>query len=413
MIGTLVFREKGYSRQNNYIDHVYEHNERTAKSYQNTNIDLSLSGRNFYYVKPTGTYRKMLEDKLEKGELSVKGLKEDAKVFSEILIAVNRDFWQDKDDAYIKKFFDTAYAFLRAKYGDNILSCVVHCDETSDGKVNYHMHAVCLPVVEKKRYYSKRSKVYQKLLKEEPDLAADDERLLKGVENQISHNKFYNCQRDPHTNKMLYSYAIWQDELMGYIKKAGFTDIQRGSEGQRAIHMHPNAFKRLMERIEYEAELEQEKLNTEMKEIEDGNYLLSPVGVKRLSDYKQNLCKQKAAYDLAVVALEEEQTKVYERQNKAFSLIQRQLDLNKDYDELIVEYSSLKQENMKLSEQIQELIKQILMQNQVFAMLIKCLKKIYEVVQTPPNTTLQNMCSNIKLFIETSLNDEVDKPINR
>lgn len=402
MIGTLVFREEGYGRKN--IRHVYEHNERKAAHYLNQNIKPELSEHNHYYVRPTGTYEEMLDEKIAAGEVTTKGLKQDAEVFSEVLIAVNRDFWVDKSEEYRTHFFDTAYAFLKEKYGEeNILSCVVHCDEVSEGKVNYHLHAVCLPVIRgRKRYYTKRSKQYKQLAEEvgEENIETNDDRLLKDTENQISHNKFFECHREDHTGKMIYSYAVWQDELINKLHTEDISDVQRGTEGQKAIHLHPNAFKKIMERIEYQGSIEEEKIKIEMNTNKDGSINIPKDCISQLEEYKKQLCKRKASYDLAVEALENEQTKILQRQNIVFNTMRQQLGLSNDYEELSRQHKQLTEENKTLKNRLKQLLDELTKRNFWFRLLYEMLSTIYEMVQKDTALSGQQVFDKIRKYIE-------------
>ena len=94
----------------------------------------------------------MVQERIDAGELSIKGLKADAGIFSEIVIGVNTDFWVNKDETYRKKFFEAVYEWLKNKFGEeNIISCVWHRDEIFEGKTNEHIHCVAVPTVRKKR----------------------------------------------------------------------------------------------------------------------------------------------------------------------------------------------------------------------------------------------------------------------
>ena len=188
----LVFREEGISSAE--IAHRYEHNERVAERYNNINIKPEMSGSNYYFKKPDKSYEAIFQDMVDAGKINTKGLKKDAAHYSEIIIGVNREYWADKSPDYIKRFFDAAYRHIAARFGkEMILSAVLHLDEIDrDGFQNIHMHVIAIPTVEKKRYFSKRSKEYKALAEQvgEKKLSPTDSRLLKGIERQISHSKF-------------------------------------------------------------------------------------------------------------------------------------------------------------------------------------------------------------------------------
>lgn len=388
MTNYLVFREEG--RNKNSIIHCYEHNERTAAHYINQNIDMSLSGHNFYYKKPTGTYQQMLQEKLDSGQVSTKGLKPDANLYSEVLVAVNRDYWADKSEEYIKKFFQTVYDYLVIKFGEeNILSAVVHADEVSEGKINYHLHCVAIPVVAKERYYTKRSKEYRELAQKvgEENIKPNDKRLLKNTEQQISHSKFFDNRKDEHTKKMIYSYAIWQDELTDSLKKAGF-DVERGTEGNKAMHLHPNQYKQLMERIEYQAKDLLPAIKAE--HLPDGKLAVDEKGYNAMMTLHKQVAKEKAAYDMAVVALKDQQDRLNGYQHNAYC--------TDDYDELLTKADKLKKENAGLKAKMESLL------NQLFT-LAKCVSKIFEVASSPYSggCTLEEFKQAVRDYIKSEM----------
>ena len=346
----LVFREEPLKKTQ--INHREEHNERTADVYANGNINLALSDNNIYFVKPTKGYQEIFDEKLESGEITTKGLKPDAANFSEIIVAVNKDFWKGKSDEYIYHFFETANAFLVRKFGaDKVISSVVHCDEiTPDGAINYHLHFVAIPTVEKKRYYSKRSKQYVELAKEEKHIRPNDERLLKGIECQVSHSKFFESPKDAE-HRIQYSYSIWQDEILSALKTAGFDDIKRGVENQHAKHMSITQFKAMMERIEAKAE----SILPDIKAVpfDETNYLVEKDGVQAIYDLREQVAKEKATYDEAVEELVETQKTIYNRQNEVYQVALRQKEAQLEIDEveyLKAEASRLRLENRQLKE---------------------------------------------------------------
>lgn len=124
----LVFREEGISSAE--VKHRYEHNERTAQRYNNTNIKTELSPDNYYYKKAKDSYEAIFQEMIDAGEINTKGLKKDAAHYSEILIGVNREYWTDKSPEFIHDFFQAAYNHIAQRFGEAmILSAVLHLDE--------------------------------------------------------------------------------------------------------------------------------------------------------------------------------------------------------------------------------------------------------------------------------------------
>lgn len=346
----LVFREEGLNSQQ--IAHRYEHNERTADRYNNTNIKIELSADNYYFKKPAGSYEEMFQLMIDEGKINTKGLKPDANHFSEVLISINREYWKDKTAEYIQQFFQTVYDHIAKQFGeDMILSAVLHLDEIDkDGFQNIHMHIVAIPTVRKERYYTKRSKEYKALAEEvgEKNIKANDERLLKEIERQVSHSKFFESKKDEN-HRMVYSYSVWQDEILDALKRAGFTGIHRGLSNQKSVHIHPSAFKNMMERIKCRADGLIEDFTVEPQG--ENHYLIRKSDFDNLLSAKESVEMEMATFDEAVEALQTEQTKVYERQHKVYvtELAQRQSDYERsEYEYLKEEAERLREENKAL-----------------------------------------------------------------
>lgn len=354
----LVFREEG--RTVHTIWETYSHNERTKDYYNNENIRLELSGNNYYFKQPTETYLSSVQRRLDSGELSDKGLKkDDAHYFSEILVGINREYWYGKSMEEIVAFFKAAYDYIEGRFGkENILSAVIHCDEVSsatiDGKevelVNYHMHVVGIPTTTKRRFYTKRSKEYKELAEQvgEANILKEDKRLLKSSETQISHSAFFKSGKDEN-HRISYSYSVWQDAIMDAIKAAGYTNIHRGVTNQKAVHIHPMAFKQIMQKIKEEADGCLPDFTPQP--VGDDKYLIDKEELAELGVAKEKIEQQIASYDLAMESLVEEQSRVYERQHKVYvtELAQRQFDYEQsEYEYLKDEADRLREENKAL-----------------------------------------------------------------
>ena len=359
----LVFREEGRTLAKS--DETYQHNERTKETYYNSNIDLSLSDNNYYFVKPTEPYKATVKHRIEAGELTDIGLRKDtAHYLSEILVGVNREYWYGKTEEEILSFFKAAFDAIAKRFGiENVLSAVIHCDEVSNGMIdgkeemltNYHMHIVAIPIVETKKYYTKRSQEYRNLATEvgEEMIQKNDPRLIKSTQRLISHSRFFESDRDE-AHRIRYSYSVWQDFILEAVKKADFLDVHRGVTEQKAIHIHPMAYKQIMQKIKENADgclpdITPQKVN-------ENTYLIDKEELLELVIAKEKIEKEIAAYDIATDALVEEQKRVYARQNEVYvtALLQQQ----KQYDTECLSYMEqavqrLEEENRTLKAAIE------------------------------------------------------------
>ena len=139
------------------------------------------------------TYNETLDKLVADGSVSLRGLKENAKVYDEMILDVNTDYFERHGGyKFAKEFYEEAYRFACKLYGEqNILSAVMHADEINLALTekygypvyHYHLHIVALPVVEKQVLWSKRCK---------------DKALVGTVKEtiqQVSHSKKWKSQR--------------------------------------------------------------------------------------------------------------------------------------------------------------------------------------------------------------------------
>ena len=234
------------TRTKDSIGKYERHNERKNEHYANMNVDLSQTEKNVHY-KSCGelTYNETLDKLVADGKVSLRGLKADAKVYDEMILDVNTDYFEKHGGyEFATKFYESAYRFAVKLYGEeNILSAVMHADELNIaltekyGKpiYHYHLHVVALPVVEKQIKWSKRCK---------------DKSLVGTVKEtvmQVSHSKKWKSPQLTDENGvpqfnvngkpiLIPTYSILQDEFFEYMQSQGFTDFIRGERGSTAEH---------------------------------------------------------------------------------------------------------------------------------------------------------------------------------
>lgn len=232
------------TRTRESIGKYERHNERKNEHYGNMNVDLSRTPMNVHF-KSCGdmTYNETLDKLVADGKVSLRGLKKDAKIFDEMILDVNTDYFENHGSyEYAKRFYAEAYQFAVKIYGkDNILSAVMHADEVNlalseqygEPIYHYHMHIVALPVVEKQVLWTKRCK--------NPELVG----TVKEIVQQVSHSKKWKSpQAVDEQGKPMYdekgktvlvpTYSILQDEFFEHMQAAGFTDFERGERGSTA-----------------------------------------------------------------------------------------------------------------------------------------------------------------------------------
>ena len=254
----LVARVQTYTRAS--ILKAERHNERKNTNYSNMNVDLAQTQNNVHYKKCDGTYNERLKEMINTGDVSLRGLKDNARIFDEIIFDINSDYFEQNGGyEFAKEFYEKAFNFAEQEMGaKNIISAVMHADELNTalteeyGKpiYHYHLHVIAIPVVRKEIKWSKRCK---------------DKSLIgttKEIISQVSHSKKWKSQQatDLQGNPLydekgkailIKSYSLLQDRFFQYMSDSGYRGFIRGEKGSTAEHLSD---------IEFKAKKESEKL---------------------------------------------------------------------------------------------------------------------------------------------------------
>ena len=287
-----VARVETYTRAS--IVKAERHNERKNESYSNMNVDLTQTPNNVHYKRCQTTYNERLKEMIDDGEISLRGLKDNAKVFDEIIFDINSDYFEQNGGyEFAKGFYENAFHFAEKEMGrDNIISAVMHADELNTalseeyGKpiYHYHLHVIAIPVVQKEIKWSKRCK---------------DKSLIgttKEIINQVSHSKKWKSEQliDNFGNpvydengkaKLIKSYSLLQDRFFQYMSDSGYRGFVRGIKGSTKEHLTDLEFK-----IKKETEkLEKITNSVDEKQSNFDNYMQYDKQIDNIS----NLGKQK------------------------------------------------------------------------------------------------------------------------
>ena len=217
------------------IANAQRHNEREKESYTNPDIVPERLSYNVHFKTPTGSYQEMFKQMKADGVISTRGLKDDAKIYGELVFDVNSAYFYNHGGyEFAKQFYANAYkAAVEIVGGEQyILSAVMHADERNwamsealgEDVYHYHLHVVYVPVVEKQILWSKRCK---------------DKSLVGTVKEtimQVSSSKKWQSQPslDENGNPMLTakgkpilkkSYSVLQDDFFNAMRAAGYTDV--------------------------------------------------------------------------------------------------------------------------------------------------------------------------------------------
>ena len=178
---------------------------------------------------------------VSEGEVSLRGLKPDAKVFDELVFDVNSAYFESCCGyEYAREFFADAYKLAIKEIGgeEYVLSAVMHADERNralsdlHGKdvFHYHLHVTYIPVVDKDVYYRKNN----------PDVELAGK--LKETVKQVSHSKKWPKFKDEE-GKWVNSYSKLQDSFHDHMKEAGYEGFERGERGSTAQHLSTLEYK--------------------------------------------------------------------------------------------------------------------------------------------------------------------------
>ena len=239
------------------IANAQRHNERENESYNNPDVILERTKYNVHFKMPTGSYVEMFKQMEQEKTISTRGLKSDAVHYGELIFDVNSAYFHNHGGyEYAKKFYEDAYKVAVKIVGGEqyILSAVMHADERNRAMsealghdvYHYHLHIVYVPVVEKQVLWSKRCK---------------DKSLVGTVKEtlmQVSSSKKWSSKevldengkpmRTSTGKKILKkSYSVLQDDFFDAMRKAGYTDVERGERGSTEEHLTVTQFKVIKE----------------------------------------------------------------------------------------------------------------------------------------------------------------------
>ena len=281
------------------ITNAQRHNEREKESYTNPDIVPERLSYNVHFKTPTGIYAEMFEE-MKSGVISTRGLKDDAKLYGELVFDVNSAYFYNHGGYdFAKQFYEDAYkAAVKIVGGEQyILSAVMHADERNRAMsdalgqdvYHYHMHVVYVPVVEKEVKWTRRCK--------DPSLVGTvKERIM-----QVSMSKKWESQPvlgedgEPLKTKtgkavLKQSYSVLQDDFFEHMRAAGYTDVERGERGSSEEHLTVTQFK-VMKEQERLSELQETKteIQSEIAELQEAHAKES----EKLDKTKERIQKQK------------------------------------------------------------------------------------------------------------------------
>ena len=261
------------------IANTQRHNEREKESYTNLDIVPERLAYNVHYKSPTGSYTEMFEQMKADGIISTRGLKDDAKIYGELIFDVNSAYFYNHGGyEFAKQFYADAYkAAVEIVGGEQyILSAVMHADERNramsealgENVFHYHLHVVYIPVVEKQILWSKRCKDKSLVgtVKETIMQVSSSKKWISKPTLDEDGNPVLNSKGKPILRK---SYSVLQDDFYNAIHAAGYTDVERGERGSTEENLTVTQFKVKAEQERLQVlEAQTEKKEQQLQRIE-------------------------------------------------------------------------------------------------------------------------------------------------
>ena len=269
---------------------VENENERDD-TYQavNPQIDFTRTRNNYNIIKHQRSYTQFINDKIEALDLPTK-VRKDAVLMCSFVVGSDREFFSRLSSGEQQQFFVDCTRFFTERYGeDNIISAVVHMDETTP-----HIHLNLIPI--------------------------SDGRLC--AKQLFDRKELQNLQSDFHS-------------VVG--KK---WNLQRGKEGSQAKHLDTAAYKlkKMREETaaaeERKAVAEQGALSAEQRQVH------AERKTQQLEDRQKQLQQNTAPLQAAADVLQE------------YSEGRRKLN-KRDLPVIAAEAAKLKAENGQLEERLQ------------------------------------------------------------
>ena len=288
LISYLVCHMEKYHKTD--IAPVENENERD-ETYQASNpqIDFTRTRNNYNIIKRQWSYTQFINDKIEALDLPTK-VRKDAVLMCSFVVGSDKEFFGRLSSQEQQQFFVDCTRFFAERYGeDNIISAVVHMDETTP-----HLHLNLIPIA--------------------------DGRLC--AKQLFDRNELQKLQSDFHS-------------VVG--KK---WNLQRGKEGSQAKHLDTAAYKlKKMSEAAEQAELRADEAE-KRKLIAESRQVHAERKTQQLEDRQEQLQRDTAPLQAAAEVLQE-----YSDGRRKFN--------KRDLPVIAAEAAKLKAENSQLEERLQ------------------------------------------------------------
>ncbi|WP_251672086.1 MobV family relaxase, partial [Sporosarcina sp. NCCP-2331] len=199
------------------VQGIQKHNQRQGKSKSNLDIDYERSHLNVDLLNEQNLrYEQTLKNEIS--ERVKRKPRANSVVLSEFLVTASPEYMQSLSADEQKRYFERSLDFIKGRYGEqNTLYAVVHMDEA-----NPHMHVGIVPITE---------------------------------DGRLSAKDLYNRTE----------LRQLQKEFPAEMQRQGF-EVERGEEGSKEKHLHPNEYKEKKD-LEKEVQLLEKNLEGKKEEL--------------------------------------------------------------------------------------------------------------------------------------------------
>lgn len=161
---------------------IQSHNQRERESHTNPDINYAKSNQNYDLHNPQlVNFMGKIQERIDEMQFK-KAVRKDAVYMCGIIVSSDQEFFKDRREPEIKRFFEDSYDFLAKFVGkENIISATVHMDEKTP-----HMHFMHVPITKDNKLSAKEIYTRESLQKLQTDYVVYMQSRLHGVQRGVS-----------------------------------------------------------------------------------------------------------------------------------------------------------------------------------------------------------------------------------
>ncbi len=174
------------------------HNERKSENSKNQDIDKNRSHLNYDLHKGDNqiSYEAEVNKIIKKNYTSDRKIRANAVIMTSTVISASPEFFENKSQEEIKKYFEMNYDYLKERIGEsNVISATVHMDEKTP-----HMHFCSVPITEDGRLCAKE--IYNREALRE--LQSEPVELVREIYSEIERGKVNHTGKSKHVDSEVF-----------------------------------------------------------------------------------------------------------------------------------------------------------------------------------------------------------------